>query len=70
MKKSTLKSRQAQVLKKIHQLNYSVEKEKRQMPFYKTCPFCGANLDPGEKCDCQDTKKEEEEKKDECTGNN
>lgn len=23
------------------------------MSFYKACPFCGANLDPGEKCDCQ-----------------
>ena len=22
---------------------------------YWTCPHCGANLDPGEKCDCQDT---------------
>ncbi len=31
MKKSTFKSRQAQVLKKIHQLNYIVEKENRQM---------------------------------------
>jgi hypothetical protein len=20
--------------------------------FYKTCPHCGANLDPGEQCDC------------------
>lgn len=20
---------------------------------YRTCPCCGANLDPGEKCDCQ-----------------
>ncbi len=20
----------------------------------KICPYCGANLDPGEKCDCQD----------------
>lgn len=24
------------------------------MSFYKTCPHCGANLDPGERCDCQD----------------
>lgn len=24
------------------------------MAFYKTCPFCGANLDPGEKCDCRE----------------
>lgn len=24
------------------------------MSFYKVCPYCGANLDPGEKCDCQD----------------
>ena len=23
------------------------------MSYYKTCPHCGAHLDPGEKCDCQ-----------------
>lgn len=23
------------------------------MPYYKTCPSCGACLDPGERCDCQ-----------------
>lgn len=22
-------------------------------PYYETCPDCGANLDPGEKCDCR-----------------
>lgn len=22
------------------------------MAYYKTCPGCGANLDPGEICDC------------------
>lgn len=22
------------------------------MAYYRTCPMCGANLDPGEKCDC------------------
>ena len=21
--------------------------------FYWTCPYCGANLDPGESCDCR-----------------
>ncbi len=21
-------------------------------PYYDTCPDCGANLDPGERCDC------------------
>lgn len=21
---------------------------------YKVCPYCGANLDAGEKCDCRD----------------
>ncbi|MBO5597609.1 MAG: hypothetical protein J5943_03265 [Oribacterium sp.] len=31
------------------------------MAFYKTCPFCGANLDPGETCDCQTEKKHKEE---------
>ena len=25
-----------------------------QMPYYKPCPLCGAALDPGERCDCQD----------------
>ncbi len=24
---------------------------------YRTCPFCGANLDPGERCDCQEEKR-------------
>lgn len=24
------------------------------MSFYKTCPYCGANLDPGESCDCKE----------------
>ena len=23
------------------------------MPYFRTCPHCGSNLDPGEKCDCQ-----------------
>jgi len=22
--------------------------------YYRTCPDCGVNLDPGEICDCQD----------------
>ena len=22
------------------------------MPYYRVCPFCGCNIDPGEKCDC------------------
>lgn len=23
------------------------------MSYFTTCPHCGANLDPGEKCDCR-----------------
>lgn len=23
-----------------------------QLMYYHTCPHCGANLDPGERCDC------------------
>lgn len=26
------------------------------MAMYNTCPNCGANLDPSEKCDCQKEK--------------
>lgn len=24
------------------------------MAYYRTCPYCGANLDPGERCDCME----------------
>ncbi len=27
------------------------------MSYYRTCPDCGAHLDPGEVCDCQTEKK-------------
>lgn len=27
------------------------------MPYYRSCPMCGAALDPGEICDCQDKEK-------------
>lgn len=27
------------------------------MPYYRICPQCGAYLDPGELCDCQDKEK-------------
>ena len=30
------------------------------MSYYRTCQYCGANLDPGETCDCQIEKKEQE----------
>lgn len=23
---------------------------------YRVCPYCGCNLDPNERCDCQDKK--------------
>ena len=26
------------------------------MPYYHICPQCGAHLDPGERCDCEDGK--------------
>lgn len=29
------------------------KKERRTTMGYKTCPYCGAHLDPGEVCDCQ-----------------
>lgn len=30
------------------------------MSYYRVCPNCGANLDPGERCDCQDEEKQDE----------
>ena len=29
--------------------------------YYTTCPHCGAHLDPGERCDCQDPPPENED---------
>lgn len=26
------------------------------MSYYRTCPYCGLHLDPGERCDCRDEK--------------
>ncbi len=26
------------------------------MSYYHTCPICGANLDPGERCDCKEVR--------------
>lgn len=33
------------------------------MSFYKICPVCGANLDPGERCSCHDEEIIMQEKK-------
>lgn len=30
------------------------------MPYYYTCPLCGANLDPNERCDCSDNNNKED----------
>lgn len=30
------------------------------MAMYRTCPECGAHLDPGEQCDCKGKEDEEE----------
>ena len=29
------------------------------MAFYKTCNLCGATLDPGENCDCEEQRERE-----------
>lgn len=34
------------------------------MSYYRICPYCGAALDPGEKCDCgQKTARSAEQKR-------
>ena len=32
------------------------------MAYYNVCPDCGSNLDPGERCDCQNIRAKEQEK--------
>ena len=38
-------------------------KEGKEMPYYNVCEICGANLDPGEKCTCQEDARAEAEQK-------
>ena len=35
------------------------------MAYYNTCPKCGCNLDPDEKCDCENEKAKKQEEKQE-----
>ena len=37
------------------------EGEKKAM-MYRVCPHCGSNLDPNERCDCQQEKRNEPDK--------
>lgn len=29
------------------------------MAYYRTCPHCGSNLDPGETCTCEEEREQE-----------
>lgn len=31
--------------------------------YYTICPHCGAHLDPGERCDCQDQPENEDQER-------
>lgn len=33
------------------------------MAYYRICPRCGCNLDPGEQCDCEEEEKREQERR-------
>ena len=37
--------------KKIH-YHFNTSMEGMQVKYFNTCPHCGSNLDPGERCDC------------------
>ncbi len=41
-------------------MEYLIEKGVIAMG-YRTCPHCGANLDPEEKCDCQEDQEEQKD---------
>lgn len=49
-------------IKELENLLASGKLNESRKTYYWTCPDCGANLDPGEKCDCKDDKKESDKK--------
>lgn len=40
------------------------------MPYYQTCPYCGSNLDPGERCECQKEKEAAPQHRETTSGKN
>ena len=52
------------LLDKCERLENELAREKRKMK-HKTCPYCGANLDFGETCDCLTEVKEKGEEENE-----
>lgn len=47
-------------IKNILKTEAPERKEVLDMAYSHECPICGANLDPGEKCDCKESKKAKE----------
>lgn len=39
-----------------------IDLEKEKTMYYNVCEHCGANLDPGERCDCTELEQKEEER--------
>ena len=39
------------------------------MPYYNKCPYCHSNLDPGEKCECREERKNDAYTKDTACSN-
>ena len=38
------------------------------MAYYRICEYCGAALDPCERCDCRDEEAQEDEREDHISG--
>lgn len=38
------------------------------MAYFNTCPMCGSNLDPGERCDCERIRQEQRQESQEFYG--
>lgn len=36
-----------------------IRKYRKRSGYFRTCPYCGAALDPGEKCDCDGPEQKE-----------
>ncbi|WPB40205.1 hypothetical protein DEGADCKI_01524 [[Clostridium] scindens] len=47
----------------LNTINMFIISKKRRnckMEQYRTCPRCGAHLDPGEQCDCQEQEEDDD----------
>jgi len=55
------RTRQQEILRR--EILFNIKGGREEMSYYRECPICGSNLDPGEQCTCAEDRRKEAERK-------